>query len=213
MHLRLHPERRGKIGRFAQQNRQALLKFPRILQILNRRFRKAYGFAVTLEEVSPRTNSAPRSLWPMIVQWAGREGLMIFKPTKSLSLSVTTTQSFASVMAATIMSSGLRGRPAAVPPAISRAQTRAAFSSNGRTRPANSACGPSGPENQRSNSLRFFPAGFSSNPRRISGTVGEVIMARYARGSTAQLGSDWEELCVIRIISKRTSRSTRLAVW
>lgn len=39
------------------------------------------------------------------------------------------------------------------------------------------------------------------------------IMARYARGSTAQLGSDWEGLCVIRIISKRTGKSMRLAVW
>jgi hypothetical protein len=59
LHLGLHPERRGKIGKFAQQNRQALLKSPRILQILNRRFRKAYGFAVTLEAVPP-----PRTVRP-----------------------------------------------------------------------------------------------------------------------------------------------------
>jgi hypothetical protein len=44
--------------------------------------------------------------------------------------------------------------------AISRAQIKPAVSSNGSTRPANNACGPSGPENQRSNALRFFPAGF-----------------------------------------------------
>src|SRR5439155_8926448 len=55
------------------------------------------------------------------------------------------------------------------------AQTRPAFSSNGSARPANSACRPSGPENQRSYSLRFFPAGFSRIPRRISATVSEEI--------------------------------------
>jgi hypothetical protein len=52
---------------------------------------------------------------------------------------------------------------------------RLALSSNGSTRPANNACGPSGPENQRSNSLRFFPAGFSRIPRRIPATVIEEI--------------------------------------
>jgi hypothetical protein len=52
---------------------------------------------------------------------------------------------------------------------------RLALSSNGSTRPANSAWGPSGPENQRSNSLRFFPAGFSRIPRRISATVIEEM--------------------------------------
>jgi len=35
--------------------------------------------------------------------------------------------------------------------------------------------GPSGLENQRSSSLRFFPAGFSSTPRRISATVIEEM--------------------------------------
>ena len=40
---------------------------------------------------------------------------------------------------------------------------------------ANSAWGPSGPENQRSNSLRFLPAGFSSIPRRISAAVSAEI--------------------------------------
>ena len=54
-------------------------------------------------------------------------------------------------------------RPSAAPK-----RGRPAFSSNGSTRPANSTCGPSGPENQRSNSLRFFPAGFSRIPRLIS---------------------------------------------
>src|ERR1700692_1352427 len=50
-------------------------------------------------------------------------------------------------------------------------QSRAAFSAKGSTRPAKSACGPSGPANQASSAARFFPAGFSSNPRRISPTV------------------------------------------
>jgi hypothetical protein len=44
-----------------------------------------------------------------------------------------------------------------------------------RKHPANNAWGPSGPENQRSNSLRFFPAGSSRIPRRISATVIEEI--------------------------------------
>lgn len=57
-----------------------------------------------------------------------RIGLTIFTPAKSRSLSVTTTQSFASAMAATIISSGLRGRPCAAPSAIRRAQTLAASS-------------------------------------------------------------------------------------
>ena len=89
-------------------------------------------------------------------QIAVRKGLTIFTPAKSFSLSVATTQSFASATAAMIMSSALRGRPIAVASAISRAQMSAAVSSNARTRPANSACGPSGPANQRSNSRRFF---------------------------------------------------------
>ena len=58
--------------------------------------------------------------------------------------------------------------PLAEPSAISLAQIRPAFSSNGSTRPANRACGPSGPANQASNNVRFFPSGFSSNPRWIS---------------------------------------------
>ena len=96
--------------------------------------------------------------------WA-RSGLMNFNPAKSFSLSVATTQLLASAVAATIMSSALRGRPLAVPSAISRAQIRAAFSSKASTRPANRACGPSGPANQASSTARFFPAGFCSSPR------------------------------------------------
>jgi hypothetical protein len=42
-----------------------------------------------------------------------------------------------------------------------RAQIRPAVSSNGSTLPANKDIGPSGPASQRSNSLRFFPLGFS----------------------------------------------------
>ena len=60
--------------------------------------------------------------------WA-RSGLMIFNPANSFSLSVATTQLLASAVAATIMSSALRGRPLAVPSAISRAQIKAACSS------------------------------------------------------------------------------------
>ena len=56
---------------------------------------------------------------------SARMGLKTFSPAKSLSFSVTITQSFASAIAAMIMSSGLRGRPFAVPSAISRAQIEA----------------------------------------------------------------------------------------
>ncbi len=56
-----------------------------------------------------------------------RNGLTIFNPAKSFSLSVTTTHSFASPMAAMIMSSALLGRPFAVPSAISRAQISPGF--------------------------------------------------------------------------------------
>jgi hypothetical protein len=50
-------------------------------------------------------------------------GLKISIPSKSFSLSVTTRQSFAMAMAATIVSRLLRGRPFIFPSAISRAQT------------------------------------------------------------------------------------------
>ena len=39
------------------------------------------------------------------------------------------------------------------------------------------------------------------------------IIARCACATTGELGGDKEGLCVIRIISKRTGKSTRLAVW
>src|SRR4051812_24463266 len=73
------------------------------------------------------------------------------------------------------MSRGLRIRAFAVPPAFSRARTSPAFSSNGRTGPTTRVCGPSGPENHRSNSLRFVPAGFSRIARRMSATVRQAI--------------------------------------
>ena len=79
-----------------------------------------------------------------------RSGFRISTSAKSLSLSVTTTHSCASAMDATIMSNPLRGLPAARPLDIRRAQTNAAISSNGKMRPANSDCGPSGPENHAS---------------------------------------------------------------
>src|SRR5580658_6968606 len=67
-------------------------------------------------------------------QPAERMGLMKFRPAKSLSLAVTTTQSLASATAASSMSSALRGRPALAPSDISRAQIRPAFSSKAKTR-------------------------------------------------------------------------------
>src|SRR5260221_2674481 len=67
---------------------------------------------------------------------------------KSFSLSVTTVQPWASATAAMIVSSALRGRPCALLSAMRRAQIKPAFSSKGSTRPANSACGPSGPAKQ-----------------------------------------------------------------
>ena len=66
-------------------------------------------------------------------------GLMILTPSNSFSLSVTTTQSFAPATAAMIVSSALRGQPRTLPPAMSFAHTRPAFSSKGSPRPANRA--------------------------------------------------------------------------
>ena len=100
-------------------------------------------------------------------QGTPRTGFKTLIPAKSFSLSVTTTQSFATATAAMITSSALRGFPAALPSAISCAQTSPALSSNDSIRPAKSACGPSDPENQRSRMSRFFPRGFSRMPRRI----------------------------------------------
>jgi hypothetical protein len=88
-------------------------------------------------------------------------GLTRLTPPNSFSLPVTTMQSFASAIAAMIASRAPRGRPLALPSAISLAHARAAFSSNAKTRPANNACGPSGPENHASSSRLFLPAGFS----------------------------------------------------
>jgi len=81
---------------------------------------------------------------------APRIGLTISIPSKSLSLSVTSTHSLASATAAIMVSRPLRGRPLPFPSAVSRAQTRPAFSSKERMRPAKRACGPSGPENHDS---------------------------------------------------------------
>lgn len=70
--------------------------------------------------MNTRPGSPPDSLIPAAPQFAARMGFTIFRPMKSLSLSVTRTQSFASATAAMIMSRGLRGCPAAVPAAITR---------------------------------------------------------------------------------------------
>jgi len=59
-----------------------------------------------------------------------RKGLTAFIPAKSLSFSVTTTQSLASATAATIIPSRLRGRPFPLPSDFNRAQTDPAFASN-----------------------------------------------------------------------------------
>ena len=94
----------------------------------------------------------------------------------SLKLSVTTTQPFASATAAMMVSSALLGSaPLALPSAASLAQTRPAFSSKGRIRPANRVGGPSGPANQSSSWARRLPEGFSRTPRRISAMVSEAM--------------------------------------
>jgi GAF domain-containing protein len=46
---------------------------------------------------------------------------------------------------------------------------------------------------------------------REAGRLG--IIARYACGSTAQLGVKKEGVCAIRIILRRTGKSMRLSVW
>lgn len=104
-----------------------------------------------------------------------RNGLRTSRPEKCFSLSVTITQSFVSATAATIISRSLLGFPAVRPSDIRRAQTNAAFSSNGNILPLNSDCGPSGPANQASNRSRFLPFGLSNMPRRISATVREEM--------------------------------------
>ena len=90
-----------------------------------------------------------------------RNGLRTSRPEKCFSLSVTITHSFVSATAATIISRSLLGFPAARPSDMRRAQTNAAFSSNGNILPLNSDCGPSGPANHASNRSRFLPFGLS----------------------------------------------------
>lgn len=87
------------------------------------------------------------------------------------SFAVATVSPAAAAVAATTMSIALRGRPAAVPSAMRRAHSSAAHSSKGSTRPAKSACGPSGPANHASGSRRRRPGAFSRMPRRIPATV------------------------------------------
>ena len=65
-------------------------------------------------------------------------------------------QSLALATEAMVISSSLRDRPAALPSAVSRAQTSAACSSNGGMR--DSACAPSEPANQaHQERCAFFP--------------------------------------------------------
>ena len=125
------------------------------------------------------------SPWPVPAP-ACRMGLNIRSPLKSLSLSVTSTQSFASATAARIMSSALRGLPWALPSAIRRAQTKPALSSNDRIRPAKSTCGPSSPVNQASRASLFLPLGSSRMPRRISAMVNEATNRSSSRRAAIQ---------------------------
>jgi len=68
---------------------------------------------------------------------------------------------------------------------IRRPHTSAALSSNASTRLRNSACGPSGPENQSSSSLRFLPEGFSRIPRQISARLSEEMNTVSSAGQPA----------------------------
>ena len=120
---------------------------------------------------------------------SGRSGLTMSIPQKWRSLAVATTHPFAAAVAAMIMSSPLRGRPARVPSAISWVHASAARSSNGRIRPANSGCGPSGPANQASRARRFRQAGCSRMALRISATV-RLAMNRSWSGRAASHASN-----------------------
>lgn len=93
--------------------------------------------------------------------------------TREILLIVRTTHPFASPIAAMIVSSALRGRPLALPSAISRAQMGPASSSNTRMRCLKRACGPSGPENHDSGhgvSCQQTFRGCRAGSRRGSGT-------------------------------------------
>lgn len=148
-----------------------------------------------------------RSLHPASSLALLRSGLIILIPSKSFSLSVTTTQSWAPATAATIISSPLRGRPATLPSAINLAQISAALSSNDSTRPANRACGPSVPLNHASRTSRFLPRGFSRIPRRISATVSEAMNRSSSRCSAHQASSDSEgcglTILLMMLVSRR----------
>ena len=113
-------------------------------------------------------------------------------PSKSLSLALTTTQSLDLAMAAIMVSRALLGQSRAVPSAIISAQIRDAVSSKGKIRPAKSARGLSGPENQASSSVRFRPAGFSSTPRRISARVRAAMNRSVSACSFHQARSVWD---------------------
>ena len=96
---------------------------------------------------------------------------------KPLSLFVTTTHPLASAIAAMMASSAFRGFPVAVPSATRRTQTNPALSSNGSTRPSNSAEGPTGRDNHISSHPASGP-GFPSTPWRTSATVSEARRPR-----------------------------------
>lgn len=137
-------------------------------------------------------------------------GLIISNPEKSDSLSVTTTQLFAPATEAMIISIALRGRPAAFPSAINRAQIKAAFSSKEKMRPANNSCGPSDPENQASRSSRFFPRAFSRIPRRISATVSVEMNKSSSRCSTHHARSSSEGFGFVTLLMMLVSRRKRV---
>jgi hypothetical protein len=104
---------------------------------------------------------------------------------KCRSFAVTTIQSCATAVAAIIMSRPLRGRPEAVPSAISLAHTSAAGTSKGKTRPRNKPSGPVGPVNHECSSCRRRPGALSKTPRHSSATVKVEIK----RSSLAWLSS------------------------
>src|SRR5580658_10243300 len=143
-------------------------------------------------------------------QPAERMGLMKFRPAKSLSLAVTTTQSLASATAASSMSSALRGRPALAPSDISRAQIRPAFSSKAKTRPANNARGPSGPANHVSSSARRFPAGHSSTPNQTSATTREAMNRSSSACSDIQAISDSDGAGLVMLLMMLVSSRKRV---
>ena len=147
------------------------------------RFFLAFQPRRTAWAARPRTRHLPRPCWSASARhdqpgFARRMGLKTSSPTKSFSLSVTTTQPFACATAAMIMSSALLDRPLAIPSAIRRAQISPAWASKSQARGRrNRVGGPLGagkpglPPTDRVS----CPAASSSRPRQISATVRDAM--------------------------------------